>query len=181
MMNKELLKKIANQIHRPRPKFKAARSICPLREWSIGLLAAVIIIGGVSVWSFQEYIEHQSTTIHEIDDEGELGVVYRESMVSEALEKFTQRQKKFDELRVNNSYVPPVPEVVEEEAEEAEEEAEEAEEVPVDAPLEEAEEEVVDELPVVEEIDEPVDEPEVPEEESPEEPDEEDLEPTLAF
>lgn len=105
MMNKKEFTKFAKRIlhsgqgvHQPKP-------INPSREWAIGLLVAVFVMAGSGVWSAQTYLKYRDASVGETDVVDEGVVVYRESLVKAALEKFDQRKESLDGL-LKNKVVP---------------------------------------------------------------------------
>ena len=73
-------------MHQPKP-------INPAREWAIGLIIVLIILGGIGIWSSLTYLKYKNSSVSEASVLEEEMVVYRESLVKAALEKFAQREE----------------------------------------------------------------------------------------
>ena len=98
MMNKKEITKIAKRILHPHKGYKEPKIIHPTRDWIIGLLIALSIVGGSAVWSASTYLEYQSLSVGDTNEIEEGVVVYRESLVKAALEQFSSREEKWDSL-----------------------------------------------------------------------------------
>jgi len=92
MMNKPEFTKIAKNILNSQKQLKNPQIVHPSREWLIGIFVALVIFGGTSAWSLQTYKQYQNTSV-DVNKQSEVDVVYRESLVKAALEKFLTRSQ----------------------------------------------------------------------------------------
>ena len=104
MMNRQDFTNLARRIFRPQTGMGTPRAMYPAREWTIGLLVAVIIIVGSALWSAQTYLKYQDASVTEVGVEVET-VVYRKSLVEDALKEFDQRKMDLDLLLQNHKPV----------------------------------------------------------------------------
>lgn len=147
MIHKEDIKKIAQQILHPKPKYRTTRLIYPMREWTIGLVIALCGLIVVGMWSAQVYLKYQGASSDAFEVGDSEVVVYREGLVQSALEEYVERELQFETLLAEASGS--VEEVSDPEEEVVEVPPEEpAEEVP----LREDTEEAVNETPDEEEL-----------------------------
>lgn len=93
MMNKPEFTKIAKNIINSQKQLKNPQIVHPSREWLIGIFVALVIFGASAAWSLQTYKQYQNTSVDE-NKQSEVDVVYRESLVEAALEKFLTRSQK---------------------------------------------------------------------------------------
>lgn len=97
-MQKPEITKLVKKILRHRRGIQENQIIHPTREWFIGLLMAVFLFAGFGYWNITSYIKYSNTSITgavTLDNEV---IVYRESLVQEALRRFSERQTQFDTL-----------------------------------------------------------------------------------
>lgn len=92
MMNKTEFTKIAKNILNSQKQLKNPQIVHPSREWLIGIFVALVIFGASAAWSLQTYKKYQNTSVN-INQQNEVDVVYRESLVNAALEKFVARSQ----------------------------------------------------------------------------------------
>lgn len=77
----------------------------PLRDWSIGLIFAVVLfIGGVTMTLLDFYFQLVSPEIPEISEKP---LIYRQNEVVEYAEIYNQKVKDFNAARYSQEYVPP--------------------------------------------------------------------------
>jgi len=94
---------------------QAPKLMHPVREWTIGLLAGILILIGTGVWSAQTYIFYRNTgNISYASVETEV-VVYRASLVEVALTNYANKVEVNRALLANTPSVISTPEEVEDE------------------------------------------------------------------
>lgn len=101
---KEVLKKISKHSK----TLQDTQLMHPEREWGIGLLVACIFFIAAASLSAYTYFKNQSVDVYVGSTETE-DVVYRESLVKEALERIENRARKIEELsgQIQEVTVPP--------------------------------------------------------------------------
>ena len=98
MINKNKILKAAKEIfHSNRSNFNQ-QLIHPQREWLIGILCSFVIFGVSGFISAKWYKENRSIQISRSVDTQTEQVVYRESLVAAALERFSVRKKELEFL-----------------------------------------------------------------------------------
>ena len=98
MTNKKLVKKIVGHtLHPERKKFMDNHIMHPDREWSIGLLIGLLICVSGVVWGLYTFGFYKTIEVESVDVEASV-VVYRASLVDEALKDFTEREKIYSNL-----------------------------------------------------------------------------------
>jgi hypothetical protein len=99
MMNKKEFKKIAREIFRMDKGIPNPKLMHPARDWQIGLGLGAIILVSVSWWNLDTYLTYrEDTVIEQTENTGE-NIVYREALVSAALESFEEIDKTHQSLR----------------------------------------------------------------------------------
>lgn len=97
MKNKQKIKEIAKKILKSQKGIRSPQIMHPTREWLVGLLIAIIIFGSSAIWSVFMYREYKNVSITDGGANTET-IVYRESLVNAALQEFSERQKKHNDL-----------------------------------------------------------------------------------
>lgn len=85
----------------------------PRREWSIGVLIALLIIAGSATWSALTYVQYQEVELNQSSASESEVVVYRESLVEAALAVYDEREAKLEQLLSGVRSEPVVDEVPE--------------------------------------------------------------------
>ncbi|MFT7644674.1 MAG: hypothetical protein ACI9BF_000325 [Candidatus Paceibacteria bacterium] len=98
MINKQEFTKLAKKILHPQPGLREKKYTYPAREWFWGLILTIAIVIACTVWSTQMYFTYQEGSTKDGISLNEPVVVYRESLVKAALEKFSLNQVNFDSL-----------------------------------------------------------------------------------
>lgn len=98
MINKREFTDIAKRVLRFHKGLKSPQIMHPVREWFTGLMVAVVIFGASAGWSAYMYMKYQNTSVAGGDGTETEMVVYRESLVNAALQKFSSRQEHHKEL-----------------------------------------------------------------------------------
>lgn len=93
MMNKKQFTKIAKDLLKPDKVMQGPAIMHPMREWLVGMLLALIIFAAGSAWSTYVYIKHEDPSSDNFNVNDEKVLVYREAMVSSAIERFSQRNE----------------------------------------------------------------------------------------
>jgi hypothetical protein len=70
----------------------------PVRDWWLGLLVALLIFVVSAVWSSYVYTKHRDMSVAEVAPADTAAVVYREAMVKSALQYFSEKDKRHQEL-----------------------------------------------------------------------------------
>ena len=100
-MNKKIFKEIAKHISRSNRGIKTHRILYPEREWLISLIISLIIFIVICVYGIRTYNEYKQPFVDNDNTEEVQVVVYRESMVNEALSKFSNRFETHTKLLEN--------------------------------------------------------------------------------
>lgn len=91
MIKSSDIKKMAKHILRKQQGLHDRQIMHPSREWLGGLLVAILLVVGSGMWSVSTYLQNKNSS--NIDVEVDTGaVVYRESMVEEALAEYERRR-----------------------------------------------------------------------------------------
>lgn len=99
MIENTFVKKVVQGILRNRKQSILDRSIMhPYREWFIGLLAALCVVGVSTVWGVSTYLEFSNVSVGG-ESTPEENLVYRESLVETALDDFTKRRQDYENLK----------------------------------------------------------------------------------
>ena len=93
MIHKKQITQFAKNLLRSQKGIKNHQLMHPSREWAVGLLVAVGIFTGSGVWSALAYLEYRSDNLLVEDVSSEQPVVYREALVTEALNTFNQKEE----------------------------------------------------------------------------------------
>ena len=111
MLNKEDIKKLAKKIFHQGRGRRSVHIMHPERDWMMGVFAAIVLILGTTVWSGINYLQVRDLIRNGVLVETEATVVYRGTVVDEALSIRDERDA------VVQSFValPSVEEVVESE------------------------------------------------------------------
>lgn len=110
-MNKHI-DNIVKSISRHKKGLRDPRIMHPEREWTIGILLAALVFVSSATWSLTVYLENRNAAAGMSIEEQSESVVYRETMVKEALSQLDSRAKKLKTLLPDTSRV--VEEIVEE-------------------------------------------------------------------
>lgn len=99
LLNKEDVKKLARKVWKHHQGMKSVSIMHPTRDWLVGVGIAVMIIILSGAWSVSRYIDNKTiaTTLLETDVEAG-AVLYRESLVAQALNIFAERQRTVEAL-----------------------------------------------------------------------------------
>lgn len=89
-MNKHI-DTIIKSINRHKKGLRDPQIMHPEREWSIGIFMAVFIFISSAAWSLGVYISNRNASANVQTEEQSESVVYRESMVEEALSRLKER------------------------------------------------------------------------------------------
>ncbi len=97
MTNKDTVKELVNKVFRIKKGMRAPHIVHPVREWVLGVFIALVIFSLSAVWSAYMYVEHRdlSVSVLEANDNAN---IYREAMVTNALENFSKRQAEHQQL-----------------------------------------------------------------------------------
>jgi len=111
MINKTIFTQMAKKVFRHQRGLRDPQIMHPEREWSVGLLIAVVFFVGCAAWSSQVYLKNKNVSADQsaLSDKG--GAVYREPQVKEALQIASKRE---EELQTLLGVTPTPPVVVEE-------------------------------------------------------------------
>lgn len=110
MVDKNTFTKMAKKVLRPQQGMGGFRAIAPDRDWLIGLVIASIVFIASVVLATYEYNSYRDITVTDYTASEEM-VIYRENMVKDALDKFTQRADEHQSL-LNQIGVAKVEEVI---------------------------------------------------------------------
>lgn len=92
-------------VFKKKSKKKEVTLTNPLRDWSIGLILAVVLfISGVLVIVFDFYFQFVSPEIPEVTEKP---LIYRENEVREYANLYNEKAKEFKALRNAQVYIPP--------------------------------------------------------------------------
>lgn len=97
-MNKKIFKKIVRHISHSNKGIKIPRILYPEREWATGLMVSSVLFIAICAYSIYTYKQYECPYVEEDSLEEVQTIVYRESMVNEALSKFSNQQEKHIEL-----------------------------------------------------------------------------------
>lgn len=97
----------------------------PLRDWTIGLAAAALLFAGWSSYIAFDFYDQFIVPL-EVENVATEGVLYKEKEVLFYATEYDEKEKIFEELRKDRTYLPPVVENVLEENTEAQSESEPA-------------------------------------------------------
>jgi hypothetical protein len=102
MIHKKEITQFAKRVLRSQKGLRNHQLMHPRREWLTGIVIAVIIFSGSITWSSMKYFEYQN--IEEQSDEplDALAVVYRETLVAEALAAQEVKAQRLNTLLKNN-------------------------------------------------------------------------------
>jgi|AntRauTorcE11897_2_1112592.scaffolds.fasta_scaffold01679_11 hypothetical protein len=102
MIHKKEITQFAKRVLRSQKGLRNHQLMHPRREWLTGIVIAVIIFSGSITWSSMKYFEYQN--IEEQSDEplDALVVVYRETLVAEALAAQEVKAQRLNTLLKNN-------------------------------------------------------------------------------
>lgn len=101
---------MAKHVLRKQSGLRDPQIMHPEREWIVGILVALLIFFFCMFWSIYAYIENKNVSFEEANTSGTEEVVYRESLVKEALEIFAERKVVLDSL-IGRGAPPPQVEV----------------------------------------------------------------------
>ena len=102
MIHKKEITQFAKRVLRSQKGLRNHQLMHPRREWLTGIVIAVIIFSGSITWCSMKYFEYQN--IEEQSDEplDALVVVYRETLVAEALAAQEVKAQRLNTLLKNN-------------------------------------------------------------------------------
>jgi hypothetical protein len=102
MIHKKEITQFAKRVLRSQKGLRNHQLMHPRREWLTGIVIAVIIFSGSITWSSMKYFEYQN--IEEQSDEplDAPVVVYRETLVAEALAAQEVKAQRLNTLLKNN-------------------------------------------------------------------------------
>jgi hypothetical protein len=102
MIHKKEITQFSKRVLRSQKGLRNHQLMHPRREWLTGIVIAVIIFSGSITWSSMKYFEYQN--IEEQSDEplDALVVVYRETLVAEALAAQEVKAQRLNTLLKNN-------------------------------------------------------------------------------
>lgn len=86
------MKKLAAKLLRHQRGMRSYSIMHPERDWMIGVAATIIFIILIATWSAVVYQRNRSAINEDYQIEGETPVVYRASMVKDALAIFSERE-----------------------------------------------------------------------------------------
>lgn len=111
-MNKHI-DNILKSIDRQKKGLRDPQIMHPERDWPIGIFIAILIFIATGVWSLTLYLENRNASVVTQTEEQSESVVYRESMVEEALGRLEERAAKLASL-LPRTAEPVIEETVEE-------------------------------------------------------------------
>ena len=153
MMNKQEFTKIAKQVLHPRHKRQGVSMVSPRRDWIIGLIVSVGIIGGSMFWGSQMYSQNKNISVDSSNSSGNTATVYREALVNDTLEIYSEREERFDELIDSQPVIviSDSSEISVESVDDVDSETSTTTEEIIDIEAEEGVEEVVEDTPILDE------------------------------
>jgi hypothetical protein len=99
MIHRNKISEIARKLVKPNNiSLRSLQIMHPNREWGIGLLLAVLIFAGSGIWSAKTYLSYRNFSVDEDVEIETSTVVYRETLVENALKIFASKKLNFDEL-----------------------------------------------------------------------------------
>jgi hypothetical protein len=115
MVDRNIFTKMAKKILRSPKGVRSPKVIHPEREWLIGLTIGAVGFSVSVAWAVHEYALYRDITITDYTATEQI-VVYRENMVKDSLDMFTQRAEEHQSLldQVSTSRTREVVEVLEE-------------------------------------------------------------------
>lgn len=114
MKSKLDFSKIAKKILKHRQQVRDHQIIHPKRDWAIGLLFSIILLGAFGWWNVSTYMTYSNTAVTGSVTLDNQVVVYREGQVMEALDRFAAKEQRFNELVEDNRVSSVLPEEVKE-------------------------------------------------------------------
>ncbi len=96
---------LTRRIMRAQSGIPDRRMMHPVRDWFIGLVLAILTLGGVSLYAGYTFMQHTSSGA--VSVEHTAPVRYEAEDVADALERYRTRNERFQALRVGLPYVPP--------------------------------------------------------------------------
>lgn len=98
MINKNQFKEMAKKVMRKQHGLRDPQIMHPEREWLIGIVGALVIFFFCVFCSIYAYIENKSISFEQAHTQSDEVVVYRESLVKDALGQFAERKEVLDGL-----------------------------------------------------------------------------------
>ena len=98
MINKKQIEVMAKKIIRHQQGLQDPQIMHPEREWTLGLAIFLAILSFCTFFSISIYNQNKNVSLGEISSDTNEVFVYRESLVKEALEKFSQRDTELKNL-----------------------------------------------------------------------------------
>lgn len=116
MIENNLVKKIIKSIKKGKKSPLSDRNIMhPEREWFFSVLLGLFLLVVGGYWSFSVYLQFGAVDLEAVTVES-AGEVYRANLVEAALFEINRRAETYDNLKINNGYAAPLPQVIEEES-----------------------------------------------------------------
>jgi hypothetical protein len=97
MKYKTYITQLKQKFFKKKPVIRDPQLMHPEREWSVGLVIAVLVFSLCGLWSIYTYLKNRSISASPIEQNTQQ-TVYRESVVSEALEIVAKRKRTLDQL-----------------------------------------------------------------------------------
>lgn len=110
-MNRTDIKEFARRVFKGEKRPKNPQLMHPNREWSTGILVAIVLFAVPMVWSARTYLEYREVSVEAVQPDEDAVVVYRESLVETALTIFSEKEAVLDEILSNTVFVMPEAEV----------------------------------------------------------------------
>lgn len=98
MLNRKEITNAAKRMLRQHRGLEDPQIIHPQRDWFIGLGVAVAVFILIAWWSITSYLHHSNADVDVLGEAGNTDTIYREAQVKAALELFSEKNKKYEEL-----------------------------------------------------------------------------------
>jgi hypothetical protein len=98
MINRKDITNVAKRMLRHHRGLEDPQIIHPQRDWFIGIGVSALVFALIMFWNVTAYIKHSNTNVDASIEAVNTDSVYREGQVKSALEFFSEREKKFNEL-----------------------------------------------------------------------------------
>ncbi len=103
MLNKETFKKIVGKVLRSERSKKSPQLMNPARDWGIGLLVGIIIFVATTSWGALTFLYYKNTTITYSGASEEGVALYKDKLVSDAIDIYKSRKIKHQQLLETSS------------------------------------------------------------------------------
>jgi hypothetical protein len=113
MKNRFTFTKLTKHLLRSQRGAREKKLVHPRREWSIGVLIALLIMAASASWSALTYVQYQEVELNQSSASESEVVVYRESLVEAALAIYDERETRLEQLLSGVRSEPVVDEVTE--------------------------------------------------------------------